>query len=65
MKIFEFANVKTNVVVAPPNEFASKVPRPKYSVLENNALKAPGLNSFRTWEEGLRSYLASRYQTSN
>ena len=58
-QIFELANVKTNVGVATPNEFPSKVPRPKYSVLENNALKVSGLNSFRTWEEGLRSYLAS------
>ena len=58
-KIFELANVKTNVVVAAPTEFPSKVLRPKYSVLENNALKVSGLNSFRTWEEGLRSYLAS------
>ena len=63
-KIFELANVKTNVVVAAPSEFPSKVPRPKYSVLENNALKVLGLNSFRTWEEGLRSYLASRHQTN-
>jgi dTDP-4-dehydrorhamnose reductase len=58
-KIFELVNVKTNVVVAAPSEFPSKVPRPKYSVLENNALKVAGLNSFRTWEEGLRSYLAN------
>ncbi len=64
IKIFEFANVKTNVVVAAPNEFPLKVPRPKYSVLENNALKVSGLNSFQTWEEGLRSYLFSRYQTN-
>src|SRR5258708_4041978 len=63
-KIFDLADVKTNLVVAAPNEVPSKVPRPKYSVLENNALKAIGLNSFQTWEEGLRSYLASRYQTN-
>jgi dTDP-4-dehydrorhamnose reductase len=64
IKIFDLAKVRTNVVVAAPNEFPCKVPRPKYSVLENNALKALGLNSFQTWEEGLRSYLASRYQTN-
>jgi len=60
--IFELANVKANVVVATPNEFPSKVPRPKYSVLENNALKVSGLNSFHTWEDGLRSYLVARNQ---
>ena len=55
---------KTTVVVAAPNEFPSKVPRPKYSVLENNALKVLGLNSFRTWEEGLRSYLNFGHHTN-
>jgi dTDP-4-dehydrorhamnose reductase len=61
-KIFDLAGVKTKLTVAAPNEFPSKVPRPKYSVLENNALKALGLNSFHTWEEGLRSYLISRHK---
>jgi len=60
-KIFNFAGIKTKLTVASPNEFPSKVPRPKYSVLENDALKALGLNSFQTWEEGLRSYLSSIY----
>jgi len=63
-KIFELANVTTRLTVAAPNEFPSKVPRPKYSVLENKALKVLGLNSFRTWEEGLRSYLACRHLTN-
>jgi len=63
-KIFDLAKVRTNVVVAASSEFPTKVPRPKYSVLENNALKVLGLNSFQTWEEGLRSYLASSYQTN-
>jgi len=57
-KIFDFADVKINLVVAAPNEFLLKVPRPKYSVLENNGLKVLGLNSFQAWDEGLRSYLA-------
>jgi dTDP-4-dehydrorhamnose reductase len=57
-KIFDFANVKINLVIAAPNECLLKVPRPKYSVLENNGLKVLGLNSFQAWEEGLRSYLA-------
>jgi dTDP-4-dehydrorhamnose reductase len=63
-KIFDLAYVKTNLVVAAPNEFPSKVPRPKYSVLENQGLKALGANSFRTWEEGLRSYLVSAYDVN-
>ena len=36
-----------------------KVPRPKYSVLENAKLKAEGLNSFQSWQEGLRAYLSA------
>jgi dTDP-4-dehydrorhamnose reductase len=58
-KIFELANVKVNLVAALPNEFPAKVPRPKYSVLENQGLKVAGLNSFGTWESGLRTYLTS------
>lgn len=58
-KIFEIAGVKIKLVVAGPNEFPTKVRRPKYSVLENRGLKELGLNSFHSWEDGLRSYLAS------
>jgi dTDP-4-dehydrorhamnose reductase len=58
-RIFDIANVKANLAVAPPNEFPAKVRRPKYSVLENGRLKALGLNRLQGWEEGLRSYLAS------
>jgi dTDP-4-dehydrorhamnose reductase len=61
-KIFEFENIKTKLSVASPNEFPSKVPRPKYSVLENNALKALGLNSFHSWQEELQCYLILRHQ---
>jgi len=56
-QIFELTNTKVNLKVAGPNEFPAKVPRPRYSVLENRALKALGLNSFNTWEQGLREYL--------
>jgi dTDP-4-dehydrorhamnose reductase len=63
-KIFDLTSVKTNLIVASPNDFPSKVPRPKYSVLENRGLKALGLNSFQTWDEGLRVYLATRHQAN-
>lgn len=58
-KILEIADIQVRLRVAGPNEFPAKVPRPKYSVLENCRLKRLGLNSFQTWENGLRSYLAS------
>lgn len=57
-EIFSVANVPAQVEMANPDEFPAKVPRPKYSVLENAALKARGLNSFHSWRHGLRDYLS-------
>jgi dTDP-4-dehydrorhamnose reductase len=63
-KIFELEGFKTRLNAASPNEFPAKVPRPKYSVLENRALKALGLNSFQPWQKGLSSYLDSQRQSN-
>lgn len=48
-------NIKFNK--AAPGEFAVKVNRPEYSVLENKFLKDQGINIMRHWKEGLRTYL--------
>jgi dTDP-4-dehydrorhamnose reductase len=56
--IFVAANLATRVEVADPSEFAGKVPRPDYSVLENRRLKAAGLNKFKSWDAGLAEYLS-------
>lgn len=56
-EIFDLTNTKVKLNIAGPNEFPAKVQRPKYSVLENAALKKHGLNRFRPWSDGLRSYL--------
>jgi dTDP-4-dehydrorhamnose reductase len=56
-EIFKIAGLPVRVEVADPQDFPSKVPRPRYSVLENAALKATGTNCFRPWQEGLRQYL--------
>lgn len=56
-EIFSLTHTKVNLKIAGPNEFPAKVPRPRYSVLENRALKARGLNSFGFWQDGLREYL--------
>lgn len=56
-EIFALTDTQVNLKVAGPNEFPAKVPRPKYSVLENRGLKLLGLNTFRSWQEGLREYL--------
>ena len=56
-EIFAITNTKVNLSVAGADEFPAKVPRPKYSVLENRALKILGLNIFKPWQEGLHEYL--------
>lgn len=56
-KIFEITLTKANLNIATPNEFPMKIPRPKYSVLENANLKSSGLNIVKSWEDGLKEYL--------
>jgi dTDP-4-dehydrorhamnose reductase len=60
--IFDLAGAKVRLERARPGEFPAKVPRPKYSVLENRALKMKSLNVFTSWHEGLQSYLAGRIE---
>ena len=59
-EIFALTDTKVNLTVADPNEFPAKVARPRYSVLENNALKLQGLNTFQPWQSGLREYVERR-----
>ena len=59
-EVFALTNTKVNLQVAGPNEFPAKVPRPKYSVLENRRLKDHKLNVFKPWQDGVREYLTSR-----
>jgi dTDP-4-dehydrorhamnose reductase len=63
--IFELTKTKVRLEAAKPGEFPAKVPRPKYSVLENQALKSKSLNVFTHWKEGLENYLARRAQLAN
>ncbi|HME34285.1 MAG TPA: dTDP-4-dehydrorhamnose reductase [Candidatus Sulfotelmatobacter sp.] len=58
-EIFTLTATKVNLKVAGPNEFPAKVPRPRYSVLENRGLKSHELNIFKPWQEGVREYLSS------
>ncbi len=55
-------DTKIRLKVAGPNEFPSKVARPKYSVLENLALKNLALNVLPDWRDGLCLYLSTRNQ---
>jgi len=58
-EIFAVTGTRVNLKAAAPNEFPAKVPRPKYSVLENRELKNHGSNIFRPWQDGIREYLNS------
>ena len=62
--IFELTQTKVGLEPARPGEFPAKVPRPKYSVLENRALKSRSLNVFTHWKKGLETYLARRNQAA-
>ena len=56
-EIFAATDTRVKLQVAGANEFPAKVPRPSYSVLENQALKARGLNILKPWQEALQEYL--------
>lgn len=58
-EIFTLTGTKVSLEVAGPNEFPAKVPRPRYSVLENRGLKSHKLNIFKPWQDGVREYLSS------
>lgn len=58
-KIFELTNTSVRLSAADPGEFPVKVPRPKYSVLENKALQSIKLDMMPHWTAGLQRYLES------
>lgn len=62
--VFELSGSKVRLERARPGEFPAKVARPKYSVLENRALKRRSLNVFTNWEQGLATYLTSRVRSN-
>jgi len=53
------SNVKLNR--ANPGEFAIKINRPKYSVLENRGLKEQNINIMSNWKDGLFKYIKKKY----
>lgn len=59
-EIFAISGAKIRLERARPGEFPAKVPRPKYSVLQNAALKARELNLFTDWRVGLHRYMDMR-----
>jgi dTDP-4-dehydrorhamnose reductase len=59
-EIFRATGNSIRLEKACPGEFPAKVPRPKYSVLENHALKTAQMNVFTDWRDGLDGYLRAR-----
>lgn len=60
-EIFRLSRSAVQLNKAAPGEFPAKVPRPKYSVLENAALKGLGLNVMPPWQEALAKYLKDKH----
>jgi dTDP-4-dehydrorhamnose reductase len=56
-EIYAATETAVDLRVAVASDFPDKVPRPKYSVLENRGLKRLGLNYFSSWQKGLHDYL--------
>jgi dTDP-4-dehydrorhamnose reductase len=61
VKIFALSGKKVRVLPITSGEYSrahpGTAPRPRWSVLENAALKSAGKNLFRGWEESLQEYL--------
>ena len=64
-EIFALTDTPVRLKVASPDEFPAKVARPKYSVLQNRALKSRSLNAFKPWQDGLQRYLGERTKASS
>jgi dTDP-4-dehydrorhamnose reductase len=62
-EIFTITDTQVELKVAASDEFPAKVARPKYSVLENRALKSRGLNAFKPWQDALHTYLGNRIKS--
>lgn len=59
-KIFELTGLSPNVTPTTTAAFGAVASRPAYSVLENAALDALGMDDLRPWQEALAKYLQSR-----
>jgi dTDP-4-dehydrorhamnose reductase len=62
--IFDVAGLTAPLAPTTVAAFPSPVRRPTYSVLDNAALRAAGLDRMRHWREALEDYLARRTSAS-
>lgn len=56
-EIFDYTQTPVELSKASSNDFPAKVPRPKYSVLENRVLDTHLLNRMEHWKVALHQYL--------
>jgi len=61
-EIFGQSGLSPNLSRARTGDFGEKATRPAYSVLENQALQAIGIDMMRPWQESLAVYLEERGQ---
>jgi dTDP-4-dehydrorhamnose reductase len=59
-EIFRRSGLTPSLGKAKTGDFGEKATRPAYSVLENKALQAIGLDRMRPWQEALAAYLEER-----
>ena len=59
-KIWELSGLSPNAEPTTTAAFGATATRPAYSVLDNTALRAIGLDDMRPWEEALADYLEER-----
>ena len=55
--IFDLTQTRVKLFPATAADFPAKVPRPRYSVLDNRHLRACGLDIMPDWRQCLKSYL--------
>jgi dTDP-4-dehydrorhamnose reductase len=55
--IFDLTQTRVKLLPATAADFPAKVPRPRYSVLDNMHLRACGLDIMPDWKQCLKSYL--------
>ncbi len=60
-EIFRLSKSNVTLNKADPGEFAIKINRPKYSVLENDGLNKHKLNIMSHWKGGLAEYIKKKY----
>ena len=58
--IFELAGVQANLTAVTSQEFGALAPRPRYSVMANEAYQTLGFSQFRLWRHALIDFLKER-----